>query len=79
MAAIFYLQLTQMLESVNTSSTVLVNPENVGVAYGISLPSCVQAEINVFQVYWSPSWISPHLIVQHCHFSHWIAGPRKHR
>ena len=57
MAAIFDLPLTPMSEIVHTSSTVLVNLENVGVAFGISLLSCVQAEINVFQVYWSPSWI----------------------
>ena len=57
MVAIFDLPLTPMSESVHTSSTVLVNLEIVGVAFGISLLSGVQAEINVFQVYWLPSWI----------------------
>ena len=37
MAAIFDLPLTPMSESVRTSSTVLVNLENVGVAFGILL------------------------------------------
>ena len=59
MAAIFNLPITPTLESVHTSSAVLFDPEIVGVAFKISFPSCVQAEIHVFQVYRPPSWISP--------------------
>ena len=51
MAAIFDLPLTLMSESVHFNFTVLVNLEHVGVAFRISLLSCLQAEINVFQVY----------------------------
>ena len=49
MATIFDLPLTPILESVQTSFAVLVNLENLGVAFGISLLSCIQAEIKVFQ------------------------------
>ena len=45
MAAIFDFQVTLTLESINNSPTVLVDPENVGVAVGISLLSHLQAEI----------------------------------
>ena len=45
MAAIFDLSVTRMLESVHTSPAVLLDPENVGVAFGISLLSCIEAEI----------------------------------
>ena len=41
MAAIFDLLLTLMSDSVHTSSTELLDPENVGVALGISVLSCV--------------------------------------
>ena len=43
--AIFDLPLTLMPESVHTSSVVLADLENVGVAFAISLLSCVEAEI----------------------------------
>ena len=36
---------TRMSESVHTISAVLLEPENVGVAYGSSLLSCIEAEI----------------------------------
>ena len=45
MAAIFDLPLTPMSESVHFSSAVLVDLEKVGVAFGISLLSCIDAEI----------------------------------
>ena len=45
MAAIFDLQVTLTSESIYNSPTVLVDPENVGVAAGIALLSHVQAEI----------------------------------
>jgi len=44
MAAIFDLPLTAMTESVHTSSTVLLDPENVGVAFGILLIFIIEAE-----------------------------------
>ena len=50
MAAIFNLPLTPMSESVHIIPVVLLDPKNVGVAFKISLPSCVEAEIYVFQV-----------------------------
>ena len=45
MAAILDLPVTPTSESIYNSSTVLLDPENVGVAAGISLLSCIQAEI----------------------------------
>ena len=45
MAAIFDLPVTPTSESIYNSSTVLLDPENVGVAVGISLLSLIQAEI----------------------------------
>ena len=45
MAAIFDLLVTRMSESVHIISAVLLDPENVGVACGISLLSCTEAEI----------------------------------
>ena len=45
MAAIFDLPVTSTSESICNSSNVLLNPENVGVADGISLLSYTQAEI----------------------------------
>ena len=45
MAAIFYLSVASTSESIYNSSTVLLDPKNVGVAAGISLQSHIQAEI----------------------------------
>jgi len=45
MAAIFDLPLTPISESVHTSSTVLLKPEIVGVAFGFSLLSSIEAKI----------------------------------
>jgi len=45
MAAIFDFQVTPTSESLYSSPTVLVDPENVGVAVEISLLSHIQAEI----------------------------------
>ena len=36
-----------------------LDPENSGLAVGISLMSCMEAEIYAFEVYWPPSWIFP--------------------
>ena len=45
MAAIFDLPLTQMSNSVHTSPAKLLDTENVGVAFEISLLSCIDAEL----------------------------------
>ena len=45
MAAIFDLPLTPMSESVHTSTTELLNPENVNVTFEISWIFCIVAEI----------------------------------
>ena len=45
MAAILDLSLTPMSESVQISLAVLLDPENVGLAFGISLLSFIEAEI----------------------------------
>ena len=45
MAAIFDLPVTPTSENIYNSSTVLLDPENVGVAVGISLLSFLEAEI----------------------------------
>ena len=45
MAAIFDLPVTPTSESVYNSSTVLLDPENVGVTVGISLLRHTEAEI----------------------------------
>ena len=50
MVAIFNLPLTSTSESVHIFPAVFLDPENVGIAFEVSLPSCVQAEIYVFQV-----------------------------
>jgi hypothetical protein len=47
MAAMLDLSVTPMSESIQTNLIVLPNPENVGVAVGISLLSHIQAKINV--------------------------------
>ena len=45
MAAIFDLPVTPTSESIFNSPTGLLDPENVGVAVGISMLSHIQAEI----------------------------------
>ena len=45
MVTIFDLTLTPMSESVHNSLTELLDPENVGVAFGMSLLSSIEAEI----------------------------------
>ena len=49
MVAIFDLPLTPTSESFLTSFAVLADLENEGVVFGISLLSCIQTEIKVFQ------------------------------
>ena len=57
MAAIFNLPLTPTSDSVHIYPAVWLYHENMGVAFEISLPFCVHAEIYVFQVQRPPSWI----------------------
>ena len=45
MAAIFDLLVTRMSESVHTSPSALLDPENVGTAFGISSLSSTEVEI----------------------------------
>ena len=45
MVAIFDLLVTPTSKSIYSNSTVLLDPENVGVAAGISLLSCIQTEL----------------------------------
>ena len=45
MAAIFDLPVTATSESVHTSPAVLLDPDNVGVAVGITSQSSIEAEI----------------------------------
>jgi len=47
MAAIFDLRHTQTYDSIPSSLYLLSDPGNMGVAVGISLLSCIQAEIDV--------------------------------
>ena len=42
-----------------------LDPENIGIAVGISLMSCLEAEIHAFEVLRSPSWIFPLPIRSH--------------
>ena len=45
--------------SVLMSPNVKLDPENIGIAVGISLISCLEAEIHPFEVWRPPSWIFP--------------------
>lgn len=47
MAAIFDLRHTQTSDSIPISLSVMPDLENMGLAVGISLPSCIRAEIYV--------------------------------
>ena len=55
--AIIDLPVTLILHSNCTNPVVLFGPENKGIAVGISLLSCVQAEVYAFEVQRPPSWI----------------------
>ena len=57
LAVIFDLPPTQMSDNIRTSQVVLHDPENIDIAVGIVLLSCLQAGIYVRQVYMPPSWI----------------------
>ena len=45
MTAIFDFRQTRTSDSIPISLSVLLNPENMGIAVGISLLSCIEAEI----------------------------------
>ena len=82
MVAIFDLSVTRMSGSVHTSPAVLLDPENVGVAFGISLPSCIEAEILRYFICTSGSgghlWVTSYPDVGECsHYFCCVAGPRK--
>jgi len=47
MAAIFDIQQNPTEDSIPSSLSVLLDPENMGVAVGISLLACIRAEIYV--------------------------------
>ena len=40
-----------------------LDPENIGIAVGISLISCLGAELHAFEVKRPPSWIFPFAVV----------------
>ena len=76
------LPFTPTSEIIYISSSVLLDPENVRVAIGISLLSCIKAEIfviaYVLTVYGSHLWFTSHRDVRiHLHLSQRVAGPRK--
>jgi len=48
MTAIFDVRHTQASDYIGTGLVVLPDPENMGLVVGISLLSCVPAEINIF-------------------------------
>jgi hypothetical protein len=58
MAAMFDLPVTPTWESIRTSPTVFPDPDNMGIAVGISFLSCIEAEIRFVSFLQPPSWIS---------------------
>ena len=82
MAAIFDLPITPTSESIYNSSTVLLDPEIVEVAAGISLQSCIQADIYdiayVLPVNGSHLWFTSHPDVgEYSNMCHRVTGPQK--
>ena len=53
MAVICDLSVARMSDSVHTSPAVLPDPQNVGVAFGISLLPCTEVEILRYFIYTS--------------------------
>ena len=49
MAAIFELLVTRLSESVYTISAVLLDAENVSIAFGIALLSCIEVRYKYFR------------------------------
>ena len=56
--AIFDFRHTMKSASILTTFFVLPDPENMGIAVGILLLSCIRAEIRVTTSFLPPSWIS---------------------
>ena len=52
-------QLPVLSHSILMSPNVKLDPENIGIAVGISLISCLEAEIHAFEVRRPPTWIFP--------------------
>ena len=82
MAAIFDLSLSVMSESVHICPAVLLGPETVGVAFGISLLSRIEAEILRYFMCTSGNsdhlWFTSYPDVGECsHYFCCVAGPRK--
>ena len=80
MAAMIDLPVTPRSESTNTSPTVLLDPENVRVAVGISLISHIQAEIQdiafVLPVNGGHLRFTSYADIVKCLQFHRVAGPR---
>ena len=57
------------------------DPENIGIAVGISLKSCLEAEKHAIEVEMPPSWICPLLVQLHSILMSYNGklDPRKHR
>ena len=53
------------LHSICTNPVGMLDPKNIGAAFGISLISCLEAELHAFEVYMPPSWIFPLLVSSH--------------
>ena len=64
-AAILDYPLPVRLYSIRTSPIGMLDPKNIGVAVGISLIYCLEAEIHAFDVWRPPSWIFPLLVRSH--------------
>ena len=58
-AAILDYPLPVWLHRFWSSPVEMLDPKNVGLAVGISLTSCLEAEIHAFEVWRPPSWIFP--------------------
>ena len=80
MAAVSDLPLTPASESIHIGPAVLLDPENVGVVFGIFLLSCIEVEIYVMvYVHTSSLWrqslykVTSHLFRE---YPHYIFPPR---
>ena len=83
MAVIFDFRHTRMSNSLLKSLSVLPDPENMGIAIGISLLSCTRVEIHVIScllsVYGRHLWFPTYTDVgPSSHYSLRVARPRKH-
>ena len=65
LAAILDYPLPVWLHSLRSSLVGMLDPKNLGLAVGISLISCLEAEIHAFEVWRPPSWIFPFPVWSH--------------